>query len=324
MSTQTAQDERQLLTDNDFELQLNLERAFAQLEGDGSNAFLLKDLEALALISQNLSIPNIAVQIGKNEDETRNYLLEARKRLWQYPPIQQCWEDMTTPEVKETSQNNPNWLDLFAGKSVSDVTPKMVHKTQIFRAALLSYANQPKNASEIPYPHILENVFTRLEAEGLLKPPKQSWLKKRLSKFMLSNHFPIIHWHHQFALVVFVFIVIIIPFSYHYDPVTPEPPESIDEPDMISKSIEPCLNELFEPQQPQTKADNLLKELKALGITATLTSIENGWRLESTLPTVRVLALDDLLERDDLIVLPTDYLCVDILSEQVEYRSSEK
>jgi len=311
MSNQTVPDE---LADNDFEFQLRLERAFAQLEGDDSNALLINGLEILALRAQNKCIPNIATKIGKDDDETRTYLFESGKRLLQYPPIRKCWEEMKAANVKGASimfnEDNHNWIDLLAGKSVPDAEPKMVRETQIFRAALLSYADKPKNVSEIPYPHILENVFTRLEAEGLLKPPKQSWLKKRLSKLISPNpnklHGSTLQWY-KLALVASVLVVaLIIPFRYY-----------VTEPNIIPKSIKPCVNELFEPQQPP--AVNLQKELEAFEITTKLTSIDNGWRLETTLPAVISPALDDLLKHYDLIVLPeSNYLCVDILSKEVK------
>jgi hypothetical protein len=311
MSNQTVPDE--LLADNDFEFQLSLERAFAQLEGDDYNALLINGLEIMALRAQNKCIPNIATKLGKDDDETRTYLFETGKRLLQYPPIRKCWEEMKTTDVKGASimfnEDNPNWIDLLAGKSVPDAEPKMVRETQIFRAALLSYADKPKNV--IPYPHILENVFTRLEAEGLLKPLKQSWLKKRLSTFISPKpnkpHSSTLQWYYRFALVASVLVVVlIIPFRYY-----------VTEPNIIPKSIKPCVNELFEPQQPP--AVNLQKELEAFEITTKLTSIDNGWRLETTLPAVISPALDDLLKHYDLIVLPeSHYLCVDILSKKVE------
>jgi len=66
-----------------------------------------------------------------------------------------------------------NWIDLLAGKSVQDASPKTVRDAQIFRGALLSHANKPKD--DIPYPHILKNVLSRLEKEGFISPP---WYKK--------------------------------------------------------------------------------------------------------------------------------------------------
>jgi hypothetical protein len=69
--------------------------------------------------------------------------------------------------------DDQNWIDLLAGKSVQDADPKTVRDAQIFRGALLSHANKPKE--DIPYPHILENVLSRLEKEGFISPP---WYKK--------------------------------------------------------------------------------------------------------------------------------------------------
>jgi hypothetical protein len=322
MPNQADSDKRELFAeDNDFEFQLNLERAFAQLEGDDSNGLLLKKLESLALVAQNQSIPNIAAKIGKNDDETRNYLFETGKKLLQYPPIQQCWEKMKASDVKGISgmvdKDNPDWIDLLAGKSVSDADPNMVRETQIFRAALLSYAAKPKNASEIPYPHILENVFARLD--DVLKPPspKSSWFEKLRAWFKelninILNFFFTLHKSYKpmlaFAVPVLIVALII-------------PPLFLSKPPIIPKGKEPCVNDIIR-QQPQIVAVNMQKELETFRITATLTPIDNGWRLETTVPAISSPALDDWLERDDLIVLPeSHYLCVDILSEEASAAS---
>ncbi len=158
MSNQTNQ--REL---NDFELQINLEDAFAQLECDDNNSSLFKSLETIIYLAQNQSIENLATQIGKTYNEAINYIFYCKQRLMQYPPIRPCWERVSKKSIFPPEEQD--WIDLLAGKSVPDAAPEIVRETQIFRAALLSYSDKPKEADEIPYPHILEKVLARLEAE---------------------------------------------------------------------------------------------------------------------------------------------------------------
>jgi hypothetical protein len=138
-----------------FELQINLEHAFAQLEADDDTS-LVKYLEIIIYIAQNHSIENIATKINKNYDDTINYIIYSKQKLMQYPPIKQC-QILTNDEQ--------DWIDLLAGKSVPNADSEIVRDTEIFRAALLSYSDKPTDPDEIPYPHILEQVLDRLEAE---------------------------------------------------------------------------------------------------------------------------------------------------------------
>jgi hypothetical protein len=141
---------------NDFELQINLEHAFAELEENDENADLIKSLETFIYIAQNHSIENLATKINKSYDETINYIIYSKQKLMQYPPIKQC-QILTNDEQ--------DWIDLLAGKSVPNADSEIVRETEIFRAALLSYSDQPIDPDEIPYPYILEQVLDRLETE---------------------------------------------------------------------------------------------------------------------------------------------------------------
>jgi hypothetical protein len=172
MSNQTNQ--REL---NDFELQINLEDAFAQLECDDNNASLLKSLETIVYLAQNQSIQNVATQIGKTYNEAINYISYCKQRLMQYPPIRSCWERISNQSI--LTPDEQDWIDLLAGKSVPDAVPEIVRETQIFRAALLSYSDKPKDADEIPYPHILEKVLARLKAEKQQPISKKKFKKWR-------------------------------------------------------------------------------------------------------------------------------------------------
>ncbi len=70
-------------------------------------------------------------------------------------------------------KNAEDWIDVLAGQSVPDADPKTVREAQIFRGALLAHADRLEDDSEIPYPHILENVLSRLE-----KSPNSPFTKK--------------------------------------------------------------------------------------------------------------------------------------------------
>jgi hypothetical protein len=151
MPSQTNQRES-----NDFELQINLEYAFAELEEDDDNPSLIKSLETFVYIAQNHSIENLATKIDKTYNDTINYIISSKQKLMQYPPIKQC---------HILTDDRQDWIDLLAGKSVPDADPEIVREAQIFKAALLSYSDKPEDPDEIPYPHILEQVLERLEAE---------------------------------------------------------------------------------------------------------------------------------------------------------------
>jgi hypothetical protein len=211
-----------LAAEKDFDFQLSFERAFAQLEGDNSNASLLDCLKALTSIAQN-----------KRTDE----IDDCKQRLMQYPPIRQCWEEMSVP----SSMSNKDWINLLAGRFVRNADPETVRKTQIFRSALLSHSEKPKNPSDIPYPDILKNVLAGLETEESL-PQKKSWLEKwRLfkprDKFKtqkrtifqtLKEAFfgPPMVWGFAFA-TVFVFAVSVTVLCPVFCPLSPKSPIDI-------------------------------------------------------------------------------------------------
>lgn len=162
MYNQTNQ--RQL---NDFELQISLENAFEQLEADDQPQ-LCKCLKLIIWLAQYKSIQQVAVKIDKNYNETKTILCECKQKLIEYQPIK---------NTNILSCEDLIWIDLLMDKSVPDADPEIIRETQIFRVALLSYSDKPKDSDEIPYPHILEQVLARLEAE---KPIKNSWFNKLL------------------------------------------------------------------------------------------------------------------------------------------------
>jgi RNA polymerase sigma factor (sigma-70 family) len=77
---------------DDFDIQMCLERALAQLERDGSKTSLLNCLKALTFQAQGSSIAEIAQALGRTPDATRRYLSDCRTKLRQYQPIQLCRE----------------------------------------------------------------------------------------------------------------------------------------------------------------------------------------------------------------------------------------
>ncbi|HEC86026.1 MAG: hypothetical protein DRR08_10385 [Candidatus Parabeggiatoa sp. nov. 2] len=77
---------------DDFDIQMCLERALAQLERDGSKTSLFNCLKALTFQAQGSSIAEIAEALGRTPDATRRYLSDCRTKLGQYQPIQRCRE----------------------------------------------------------------------------------------------------------------------------------------------------------------------------------------------------------------------------------------
>jgi len=74
--------------------QICLKRVWERLERDGSEPYLLECLSrALTFHVEGLTIKEIAIKMGRTPDATRSYLYQCRKRLKQYLPLQQCWED---------------------------------------------------------------------------------------------------------------------------------------------------------------------------------------------------------------------------------------
>lgn len=69
----------------------------------------------------------------------------------------------------KNEQDEQDWLDLLAGQSVPNADPKTVREVQIFRGALLAQAERLKNDSEMPYPHLWENIKKELFPTPLWK-----------------------------------------------------------------------------------------------------------------------------------------------------------
>ena len=198
-----------------------------------------------------------------------------------------------------SAQDDQDWLDLLAGKSVPNADLNTVKAARIFRAALLAQAQRQKTApAEMPYPPILAKVLNRLETEGYLQPPKTPEIAKPQAIF--PRYDPI------FSLAASLLIAVLIIAA---------PPI----PGHNAKSLEPCVNEFIEPQ-PQLRTAKLRQELTTLGIATRIIQLKHGWRLQATLPTDKSPALLQLLARhDNLIVLPkSQYLCVNILAEETQ------
>jgi hypothetical protein len=197
-----------------------------------------------------------------------------------------------------SAQDDQDWLDLLAGKSVSHADPNTVREARIFRAALLAYADKEKVGKvEESYPPILAKVLNRLETEGYLQKPKAPKVSKPKAAF--QQYDPL------FSLAASLLIAVLSVVSQL--------------PELRARSQEPCINNLVEPPQ-QTRIIHLQRELKALGITSKIIQLKNGWRLKATLPTDRSPALQNLLARyDNLIVLPKNqYLCVNFLANETQ------
>jgi hypothetical protein len=327
MSTQTKPDEMEwFAAENEFEFQISLERAFAQLEHDDSNSSRLKCLKViLTLSSQNQSIEFMALQIQKDIDETTSYLNECLTKLVQYPPIQACWKEYGEPESSLLFEQNCQ-IDLLAGQSIPNANPKIVREAQIFRAALLSYADKPKNEFEIPYPHIWENVLARLESDGLIKKPQPSWFENGLNwfkqfKFKNSFGFQVQYYKPAFAVVASLLVAIII-LPRVFNSKLPESDNSeILSNSVRSKGTKPCINEIA-VSQPEVAALQKQKELEALGfsIDSLEKKGENKWRLKATLPAVKSKNLDTFLKVENLEIWKNDknedYLCITFLSKE--------
>jgi len=77
----------------DFEKQRCVERVFTLLQRDRSKVSVLKCLEALMWRAQGDSVEEIMAKIGRTYEATRKYLSECGKKLREYGPIRQCWEE---------------------------------------------------------------------------------------------------------------------------------------------------------------------------------------------------------------------------------------
>ncbi len=330
ISNQVVQYESECL-ENDFELQISLERAFAQLEGDDSNGPLLKCLEAITLRTQNQSLHNIAVKIGIAYDDIQRYLVECKNRLIAYPPIKHCWQEISLPNhpsleasLVQSDKEVATWIDLLAGQSVQEADPKTVRETQILRAALLSHLDKSKEA--LPHPDILKNVLARLEAEGLLEPETQSSQSRQKERYNRQEQ--MIPWYrnpgYAFAFtLVFIGGVLVggLQLLYHPEPSLSEGPS-----DTNTSAIRrggPCLGKIID-SQPQAVANHLKEELNELGATEiSLTVINNesiqaGWRLKANLKRGDFDALSKQYEGLRRYPPDPNYLCVNIISNEPE------
>lgn len=81
LKSQSEEDQRHL--------KICLEQTKIHLKREGKTE-LLKCLETLLLQQEGLSIQEISEKIGKNYDATKTYLSQCKKRLAQYPLIQEC------------------------------------------------------------------------------------------------------------------------------------------------------------------------------------------------------------------------------------------
>lgn len=70
-------------------LKICLEQIKVHLEHEGKTE-LLKCLETLLWQQEGLSIQEISEKIGKSYDATKTHLSQCKKKLAQYPPIQEC------------------------------------------------------------------------------------------------------------------------------------------------------------------------------------------------------------------------------------------
>ncbi|HIE01855.1 MAG TPA: hypothetical protein EYP59_16485 [Thiotrichaceae bacterium] len=327
MSNQAVQYESEW-AENDFELQISLERAFAQLQGDDANGPLLKCLEAITLRTQNQSLHNIAVKIGIAYEDIQRYLVECKNRLIAYPPIKQCWQEISLPNnglslearFVKSDKEVETWSDLLAGQSVPEADPKTVRETHILRAALLSHLDKSKEA--LPHPHILKNVLARLEAEGLLEADSQSRQKQSTNR-----QEQMIPWYrnpaYAFAFTLFFIggVLAGLPLLYH-----PEQEPSEGPSDTNTSAIKkggPCLGKIIN-SQPETVATDLKKELNKLGVTEiSLTVINNesiqaGWRLKANLKSGDFEALSKQYTGLRRYPPNPNYLCVNIISNEPE------
>lgn len=195
-----------------------------------------------------------------------------------------------------SAQDDQDWLDLLAGKSVPDADLNTVHEAQIFRAALLAQAQREKmDKAEISSSPILAKVLQRLETEGYLQPPKTPEISKPKATF--QQYDPL--WSLAASLLITVLMIVtqtLVP---------------------VAKGPEPCVNEIVEPPS-QIRIIHLQQELKSLGIASKIIQIKNGFRLTATLPADKSPTLLKLLARyDNLIVLPqSQYLCVNFLAKE--------
>ncbi|MEK8019059.1 MAG: hypothetical protein VSS75_019490 [Candidatus Parabeggiatoa sp.] len=114
-----------------------------------------------------------------------------------------------------SDKDDQDWIDLLAGESVANADPKIVREASIFQAALLAHADKVQD--EVPYPHILNNVLSRLEKNPPVIPvrKKQSWFqKRRLTKWIDKINFrnTVLTWHVGWAFAT----VFVLAMSLHF------------------------------------------------------------------------------------------------------------
>jgi hypothetical protein len=225
-----------------------------------------------------------------------------------------------------SAQDDQDWLDLLAGKSVPHADPNTVREARIFRAALLAYADKKKVSKvEESYPPTLTKVLNRLETEGYLQkadlvstmsvdsslvqipptPPLKKGGIETFSSLVVKRKAASQQYDPLLSLAASLLISVLIGISQ-----TPVP---------VGKGQEPCVNNLVEPPQ-QTRIVHLHRELKNLGIASKIIQLKNGFRLKATLSTDKSPALLQLLARyDNLVVLPeSQYLCVNFLAKETQ------
>jgi DNA-directed RNA polymerase specialized sigma24 family protein len=119
---------------NNLELKICLEEVKAKLEHEG-HTDLLNCLQALFWQkSEGLSITEISEKIGRRYNATKTYLSECRKRLMQYPPLQECegvFLKMCLEKVKANLERDGSnaeivaclqaYLSKLSGKSIRDI-----------------------------------------------------------------------------------------------------------------------------------------------------------------------------------------------------------
>jgi RNA polymerase sigma factor (sigma-70 family) len=78
-----------IIFDDDFDNKRCLEQVKALLESEG-NTYLVECLEVHRLESEGFSKQEISEKIGRTKDATKQFMSTCRKKLVQYPPLQEC------------------------------------------------------------------------------------------------------------------------------------------------------------------------------------------------------------------------------------------
>lgn len=80
---------------HDLEILICLQQVFAQIE-DNSDIYLLNCLQIHQLIVAGHTTEDIATQIDRTAGAIRQHISQCRKKLKQYPPLQECWDNGST------------------------------------------------------------------------------------------------------------------------------------------------------------------------------------------------------------------------------------